>query len=132
MTITESNNKTNMKEPIFKPGDRIYHPFLGWAMVYNYESPVRDSYYPHGYYQLVLEIGDIWRTEDRDYVEKMYSFTEYDAINGGFSQERPHPSVFLVIELPEESIYACFSTRERAEKFVGETPNWRIKELEVS
>nr|DAQ42188.1 MAG TPA: ATP-dependent DNA helicase [Caudoviricetes sp.] len=78
-----------MKKQIFKVGDRVFDIRLGWGEV--------THVYASGLYTIKVNFDStrntIFFTEDgkyehRDPISRL-SFTEYNLVNGGFSQERP-------------------------------------------
>lgn len=66
-----------MKDPIFKTGDRVYHPYWGWGKIVKYEDG-----------QYCIDHGGQTHFNGQDYTEKMYSFTEYDPVKAGLSHKR--------------------------------------------
>lgn len=62
--------------PKFESGDKIYHPYWGWGTVVKHQD--------HTY---MIDHGEQTHHSGDDYVEKMYSFKEYDLVNGGWSQD---------------------------------------------
>lgn len=82
------------KETIFKVGDKVFDAQYGWGVV--------SRLYSEKEYNVVVSFRDasvIVYTNDGKCVTSnklpRLSFTEYDYVNGGFSQERP-------IVLPEK------------------------------
>lgn len=82
-------NKMENKE-IFKVGDTVYHYEYGKGRV------VRLEKYAH--YPVRVDFDGILKSFTRDGRQTVHcfptiSFTPYDLVNGGFSQERPLPKI---------------------------------------
>jgi hypothetical protein len=88
---------------IFKVGDKVYHYNLKWGTIMNIVS---DDKYP-----ILVKFGtDIfcftnYGSEVDDSMPYL-SFTEYDFVNGGFSQERP-------IEVPKMGAICWVRNQEK-------------------
>jgi len=76
---------------IFKKGDKVFDVFLGWGKVIG--DKVSETY------PLEVDFGGcikVYTEHGLHYWEDQHprlSFTEYDLVNGGFSQERPEPKI---------------------------------------
>ena len=76
------------KEIVFREGDRVFHHNLGWGIIYDirnegqfpikvhFDNRMQESFTLCGKDTQISKISSL-------------SFTEYDFVNGGFSQERP-------------------------------------------
>lgn len=81
-----------MKESIFKVGDRVYDIMFGWGIVVDLkitEYPPLTVQFSGGRLFSYTHDGNFY---DSDKVARL-SFTEYDFVKGGFSQERPLPDI---------------------------------------
>lgn len=80
-----------MKIEIFKKGDKVFHHQYGWGVVGygagNSSFPLLISFEGHSDY--FTADGK----EDKSDKLPTLSFTEYDFVKGGFSQERPLPEI---------------------------------------
>lgn len=78
------------KETVFRVGDKVYDANHGWGKVVEYANV---SGYPDEYPVFVefSDAGYYYTIYGRSCYNKppSLSFTKYDYINGGFSQERP-------------------------------------------
>ena len=77
---------------IFKVGDKVYHINFGWGEV---KSINNGNYYPLivKFNNLVNEASFTFDGKILESQASALSFTEYDFVNGGFSQERPQPEI---------------------------------------
>lgn len=88
---TNQTNSSIMKnKEIFKVGDVVYHLIYGVGKVIEIVSSRK--------YPVVVRFNrteDLFTEDGRHFSDrpKMLSFTPYDLVNGGFSQERPLPDI---------------------------------------
>ena len=79
-----------MKETIFREGDRVYDIRYGWGTVVkhndseNYPISVKFDKDISQEFMYYTECGKSYKLDNAG----LLSFTEYDLVNGGFSQER--------------------------------------------
>jgi len=79
----------NKKNNIFRVGDKVYDCFNGWGIIKRIEE---SGDYP---LNVNFQKGKFNDTFTHDGIFDLYvnvkrlSFTEYDFVNGGFSQVRP-------------------------------------------
>ena len=79
-----------MKETIFREGDRVYDIRYGWGTVVkhndseNYPISVKFDQDISQEFMYYTECGKSYKLDNAG----LLSFTEYDLVNGGFSQER--------------------------------------------
>ena len=76
------------KETIFKEGDRIFHHNLGWGIIYNIKNEGQFPIKVH-FDNRMQESFTLCGKDTQISKVPSLSFTEYDFVNGGFSQERP-------------------------------------------
>lgn len=85
--------QTDMKKEIYKVGDTVYHYGLGRGEVTAKENDNRTFsvavMFDGGHSEHFTETG----RDARYHSEPVLSFTPYDLVNGGFSQERPLPNI---------------------------------------
>ena len=72
-----------MKEQILKKGDLIYEHINGWGRICEQVNPEDDCVAVNFAKLFIVAIVD----------KRKVSFTQYDLIDGGFSQERPKPEL---------------------------------------
>lgn len=75
------------KETIFREGDKVFDPtYGGWGVVENIRLE-----------SIVVRFSsfDLAVSFSFCMARKKLSFTEYDYVNGGFSQERPMPTISM-------------------------------------
>lgn len=80
-----------MEKQIFKVGDRVFDIRYGWGTIKKYNA---NYTFPIGVWFDRKDIQDFihYLKSGKDYELDnvgLLSFTEYDLVNGGFSQERP-------------------------------------------
>ena len=79
-----------MKKQTFEKGDRVFDVFWGWGKVSKIERNqlycIRVDFRDSGLYDIGYLADGRYNVETK--IPRL-SFTEYDLINGGFSQERP-------------------------------------------
>ena len=80
-----------MNKQIFKVGDRVFDVRYGWGTIVKYNAtqnyPIEVKFDKNDLEELIryTKYGKDYKLDDAG----LLSFTEYDLINGGFSQERP-------------------------------------------
>ena len=80
-----------MNKQIFKVGDRVFDIRYGWGTIKKYNAnctfPIGVQFDRENIQDLIhyLKSGKDYEIDDVG----LLSFTEYDLVNGGFSQERP-------------------------------------------
>lgn len=79
-----------MSKTIFKVGDRVFDYRYGWGEIVDITPIYLDL-------EVSFNMEDLYYTaegkDDRDNLAPSLSFTEYNLVNGGFSQERPLPEI---------------------------------------
>lgn len=76
-----------MEKQIFKVGDKVFDIFYGWGEVKEIQE--------EGIHVIRVDFDNYstnYTKDGKDYhthLSPILSFTEYDLVNGGFSQERP-------------------------------------------
>lgn len=81
-----------MKKEIYKIGDTVYHWRLGEGTVIEID---RENHYYPVYVDFIESEQDEFTLDGRLALGEpsTLSFTHYDLVNGGFSQERPLPDI---------------------------------------
>ena len=80
-----------MDEQIFRKGDRVFDIRYGWGTIKkynaNYSFPIGVQFDRENIQDIIyyLKSGKDYEVDDIG----LLSFTKYDLVNGGFSQERP-------------------------------------------
>lgn len=80
-----------MEKQIFKVGDRVFDVRHGWGTIVKYNAtqnyPIEVKFDKNDLEELIryTKYGKDYKLDDAG----LLSFTEYDLVNGGFSQERP-------------------------------------------
>lgn len=93
-TKETTETSSNTGEKIFAVGDRVYDVFLGWGEVVSY-GDTKKTLYPVFVSFDSLD-HKVFYTENGATYEDLpprLSFTEYDLVNGGFSQKRSLPDI---------------------------------------
>lgn len=89
------DTSSNAGEKIFAVGDKVYDVFFGWGEVVSYKDTNKTGSFPIEVRYKTKDIS-VWYTEERAITENLLprlSFTEYDLVDGGFSQKRPLPNI---------------------------------------
>ena len=80
-----------MNKQIFRKGDRVFDIRYGWGTIVKYNAtqnyPIEVEFDKDDLEELIYytKYGKDYKLNDAG----LLSFTEYDLVNGGFSQERP-------------------------------------------
>ena len=80
-----------MEKEIFRVGDRVFDIRHGWGTIVKYNAtqnyPIEVEFDKDDLEELIYytKYGKDYKLDDAG----LLSFTEYDLVNGGFSQERP-------------------------------------------
>lgn len=125
---------------IFKVNDKVYCYRFGWGKIISNDSCNNDPYPIFVQFKDSLEIF----TKDGSFRENeppSLSFTEYNLVTGGFSQERPLPNIKVdtlvyvrsgefwsmrYFSHWEGSKIACFNNQKTSKTALdGETISWR-------
>ena len=117
MTKFKEGDKVSWEnpEPIFCKGDEVHHWREGKGTV---GDPINHKIYMVQFCH-----------RNKPVHESELSFTPYNLKDGGFSQERPEPCVYIVHY--EGTIYGCFDTEEKAYEYRDQAAGTRVKKLEV-
>lgn len=130
-----------MNKTIFKVGDRVFDYMFGWGTVTRISCSFND--YPINVTFDDSSSGNKQFTLNGKYLYSnnylRLSFTKYDFINGGFSQERPLPKIkdgqLVYVKLVKDGNWhmrfakqfignsiECYNNQHKS----GETVNWCI------
>ena len=80
-----------MEKQIFRKGDKVFDIRYGWGTIIKYNAtqnyPIEVKFDKNDLEELIryTKYGKDYKLDDAG----LLSFTEYDLVNGGFSQERP-------------------------------------------
>lgn len=80
-----------MEKQIFRKGDKVFDIRYGWGTIVKYNAtqnyPIEVKFDKNDLEELIryTKYGKDYKLDDAG----LLSFTEYDLVNGGFSQERP-------------------------------------------